>query len=147
MMQMDRFAVTAAGVQLLGDLPAFGPLPNVVRAASGGGDLVRLGAAGLSIASGLAAWLEYALLRRAVKRVMGPTNLAGGQLQPVLIAASIAALAAGGVRPLVSDLHPLVGGTVAVGAMAAVYFAAARSLGVTEIRNALAGLHRRLFRK
>jgi putative peptidoglycan lipid II flippase len=147
MMQMDRFAVTAAGVQLLGDLPAFGPLPNVVRAASGGGDLVRLGAAGLSIASGLAAWLEYALLRRAVKRVIGPTNLAGGQLQPVLIAASIAALAAGVVRPLVSDLLPLVGGTVAVGAMAAVYIAAARSLGVTEIRNALAGLHRRLFRK
>jgi putative peptidoglycan lipid II flippase len=147
MMQMDRFAVTATGVQLLGDLPAFWPLPDAVRAASGGGELVRLGAAGLSIASGLAAWLEYALLRRAVTRVIGRTNLAGGQLWQVLIAASIAALAAGVLRPLVSDLHPLAGGTVAVGVMAAVYLAAARRLGVTEVRDTLAGLQRRLFKR
>jgi putative peptidoglycan lipid II flippase len=146
MMQMDRLAVTETGIRLLGSLPALSPLPDAVRQASGGGDLVRLGAAGLSVASGLAAWLEYAVLRRAVKRTIGSTNLAGGQLRPVLIATIIAALTAGVARPLVSDLHPLVGGIVAVGAMAAVYFATAARLGVSEIQSVLAEVRQRLLR-
>lgn len=84
---------------------------------------MRLGAVGLSVASGLAAWLEYVLLRRAVDRSIGPTNLAGGQLRPVLLAASIASLTAGLARPLVSDLYPAVGGILVVAAMAIVYIA------------------------
>ncbi len=145
MMQMDRVAVTEAGFRLLGDLPAIAPLPDAVRATSGSGDLLRLGAVGLSVASGLAAWLEYVLLRRAVRQVIGPNQLAGGQLGPVLVAAAIAALVGVLARPLVWDLHPLVGGTVTVGAMAAVYLVAASRLGVSEVRNVLADLRRRLL--
>jgi hypothetical protein len=99
---------------------------------------------GLSLASGLAAWLEYALLRRAVRRAIGATSLAGGQLRPVLIAASIAALTASVTRLLASDLHPLAGGTLAVGTMAATYLATASRLGVSEIRSVLADVRRRL---
>lgn len=147
MFQMDQLAVTATGVQLIGELPAFGPLSNDARAASGGGELVRLGAAGLSLASGLAAWLEYVVLRRAVGRSIGPTNLAGGQLRPVLAAASIAALVAIVARPLVLDLHPLVGGTVAVGGMVAVYLVIANRLGVSEIQSVLTEVRGRLSRR
>ena len=71
---------------------------------------MRLGAVGLSVASGMAAWLEYVLLRRAVNRSIGATDLAGGQLRPVLIAASIAALTEGLARPLVSELNSAVDG-------------------------------------
>ena len=146
MLQLDRLAVTETGIRLLGDLPALSPLPDSVRRASGGGDLVRLGAAGLSVASGLAAWLEYAVLRRAVGRTIAPTNLAGGQLRPILIAASVAGLAAVAARPLVSDLHPLVGNTLAVGAMAAVYLVSASRLGVSEIQSVLVEVRRRISR-
>jgi putative peptidoglycan lipid II flippase len=146
MLQLDRLAITETGIRLLGDLPALSPLPDAVRRASGGGDLVRLGAAGLSVASGLAAWLEYAVLRGAVARTIGPTKMAGGQLRPILIAASISALVAGLARPLVSDLHPLVGGALAVGAMTAVYLVAARRLGVSEIQGVLAEVRQRLSR-
>lgn len=114
MMQMDRIVVTAAGFRMLGDLPAFAPLPDAARAPSATGDLLRLRAVGLSLASGLAAWLENALLRRAVRRAIGATSLAGGQLRPVLIATSIAALTASVTRLLASDLHLLAGGTLSV---------------------------------
>ena len=144
MLQMDRLAVTETGIRLLGDLPAFEPLPDAERAASGGGDLVRLGAVGLSVASGLAAWLEYVLLRHAVGRSIGPTNLAGGQLRPVLIAASIAALTAGLARPLASDLYPPVGGILVVATMVAMYIAMANRLGVSEIQSILEELRQRL---
>lgn len=144
MVQLDRFAVTAAGLQLLGELPAFGPLPDSVRDAASRPELVRLGAVGLSVGSGLAAWVEYLLLRRAVTRAVGPTSLAGGQLRPLLLAASIAALAAGLARPLVSGLHPLAGGPIAVALMAAVYLATAALLDVNEVRSILAHLRHRL---
>jgi putative peptidoglycan lipid II flippase len=144
MVQMDRLAVTESGIRLLGNLPAFGPLPDAVRQASGGEDLIRLGAAGLSIASGLAAWLEYVVLRRAVNRSIGRTTLAGGQLRPLVIAASAAVLTAGVVRLLVDEMHPLAGGAVAVGAMAVVYLATASKVGVSEIRSVLQDVRRRL---
>jgi putative peptidoglycan lipid II flippase len=146
MTQLDRLAVTETGVHLLGELPAFAPLSETERGATSGGDLVRLGAAGLSLASGLAAWLEYALLRRAVGRVVGPTSLAGGRLRPVIIAATIAAVAAGLVRPLLTDLHPIAGGSIVVVVMAAAYLSTASAMGVSEIRNLLAGVRRRLTR-
>jgi putative peptidoglycan lipid II flippase len=142
MMQLDRLAVTGTGLHLLGELPAFAPLSETQRGATSGGDLVRLGAAGLSIASGVAAWLEYALLRRAVGRAVGPTSLAGGRLGPVLIAATIAALAAGVVRPLLIGLHPIASGSVALAVMAPVYLLVAGAMGVSEIRNILEAILR-----
>jgi putative peptidoglycan lipid II flippase len=145
MMQTDRLAVTATGIRLLGDLPAFGPLPDALREAAGV-DLVRLGAVGLSAASGLAAWLEYVVLRRAVRRGIGPVGLAGGQLRPVLVAAAAAALTAGALRPLLSQLHPLLGGTLAVAVMAVVYLPTATMLGVSEVRSFLATARRHLPR-
>jgi putative peptidoglycan lipid II flippase len=132
MVQMDRLAVTATGLQLLGDLPAVGPLPDTARDAAGARTLVRLGAAGLSLGSGLAAWVEYVLLHRAVRRKIGPTTLAGGRLGAVLSAGLVAAGVVALARPLLVPLHPLVAGPVAVMTMAAVYIPVALILGVSE---------------
>ena len=147
MLQLDRLAVTEAGIRLLGDLPALRPLAHAVSAPAIGGDVVPLGAVGLSLASGIAAWLEYVVLRRAVRPRIGPAELAGGQLGPILLAASAAALTAGLLRPLLVELPPLVGGTTAVTTMAAVYFLTATTLGVSEARRLLTALGRRLRRR
>jgi len=45
------------------------------------------------------------------------------------------------------DLHPLVGGTVAVGGMVAVYLVTANWLGVSEIRSVLTEVRGRLSRR
>jgi putative peptidoglycan lipid II flippase len=142
MLQFDQFAVTTEGVQLAGELPAFTPLSDAARSSPGGGQLVRLGAAGLALATGLAAWLEHALLQRAVRRSIAHTQLGGGQLRPVLIAALPAAAVAAAFRPLLVDLHPLVGGMLAVAVVAATYLPLAAWLGVDEARTVLGGLRR-----
>ncbi len=144
MVQLDRLAVTPAGVLQLGELPAFGPLPSAVRDTAQGRDLVRLGAAGLSLAGGLAAWVEYGLLRRAVGRQVGRTRMGGGQLRPLLIAAIPAGLGLGAMRPLLTGLHPAAGGAIAVLVTAVVYLTAAAALGVSEVHAAIAALRRRV---
>lgn len=94
MFQLDRVGVTADGLRVLGDLPALGPLDEATRAAGG---VPRLGAAGLAIGAGTAAWVEFAILRRRLRGALGPIQLGGGVLE---IAAS-GALAAIGVSVLV----------------------------------------------
>ncbi|MGH9183494.1 MAG: murein biosynthesis integral membrane protein MurJ, partial [Acidimicrobiales bacterium] len=69
MLQFDRILLAGAGLGgvTVEGLPApLVPLPAAVRADPGAA--LRLGAVGLALASGLAAWLELALLRRQVRR-------------------------------------------------------------------------------
>ena len=143
MLQADRVGVDDDGFRRLGDLPALAPLPDALRQATGTADLVTLGAAGLSVAAGAAAWLEYVLLRRAVRARVGRTTLAGGSLGRLLLAAGAAALAGTALRPLVGDLWPPLAGVIALGAFGVVYVVAARVLGVTEVREVLAAVLRR----
>jgi putative peptidoglycan lipid II flippase len=133
MVQLDRFAVTPDGVRLLGDLPALGPLAESARDESTSEGVVRLGAAGLAVAAGLAAWVEYVLLRRAVRRQVVPTTLAGGQLRQLLLAGVATGLAGLAARPLATDLPPLAGGALALAVTGVTYVVAARLLGVDEV--------------
>ena len=104
MFQLDRVGVGPDGLQVLGDLPAFGPLPPAVREAA---DLPRLGALGLTIGSGIAAWVEYWLLRDRLQRRVGVIHHAGGVLDQTL-AGALAAVAVTVVgRLLIGDLPPL----------------------------------------
>jgi len=144
MLQLDRVAITPDGLRLLGDLPALTPLPEAARAAAADERLLRLGAAGLALAAGAAAWLEYLLLRRAVRRDLVPTSLGGGQLGPIVLAALVGGAAASSVRLVADALPPEVSGPLAALVLAAVYAAVASALGVTEVRAVLAGLRRRL---
>lgn len=145
MLQLDRVGIGTSGLQVLGDLPAYSVLPAAEREQAG--DVLRLGAVGLSLAGGVAAWLEYGLLRRAVRRDVGRIRLGGGQLGRIALATAAAALAAGLARPLLDDLVPVLAGAAGVGLMVAVYVPAAAALEVTEVRVLLAALRRRVGRR
>jgi putative peptidoglycan lipid II flippase len=147
MWQLDRVQVTASGFHLTGGLPAFGPLPAAVRTAAGAHGATRLGAAGLSLATGLASWLEFGLLRRAVRLHIGRTRIAGGQLRPILAAAAAAGLTAYCMQWAVAGLPPVAAGVAAVTATGTIYGIAATMFGVTEIRHLVQALSRRLPRR
>jgi putative peptidoglycan lipid II flippase len=143
MLQLDRVALLPeGGFVLLESLPAFAPLPADVRAVEG---QFRLGAVGLALAAGMSSWLELALLRRRVRRALGPrVRVGGGQLRRIGIALVPAAIAGLGLRSLVDGMPPLLAGPIALAGMGFVYLAAAQALDVDEARALLRTVYRRL---
>ena len=131
MFQLDRVAIDGPGLDVIGDLPApIAPLPEVTRSAGDGP--LRLGAVGIAAATGLAAWLELALLRRRLASVTGPVRIGGGHLVPTVAAALAAAAVAAALRQLVLDLHPIPGAVLALGPAGLVYLAVTAALRVPE---------------
>jgi putative peptidoglycan lipid II flippase len=126
-----RFAVVrvAAGIGL-GALLALGA-PDLL-----GIDL-RWGAAGLSLASGAAASLEYALLRGALSRRIGTTGLSRRFLLGVWGGAAAATVAAGAVKVALEGQNPLVVALFSLGMYGVAYFAITAELGVAESRRLL----------
>jgi len=148
MLQLDRIAIVGpgpAGLDLVGDLPAWTPVPLELRDGSAG-DVLRLGALGLALASVAGAWLELFLLRRRLAGRTGRLRLGGGQLRPV-VAAGVGAAGVGLVcRPLVDGLVPPLALIVAGLPAAGVYLALTSLLGVPEAGAALTTV-RRLTRR
>jgi putative peptidoglycan lipid II flippase len=97
----------------------------------------RWGAAGITLASGLAAAVEYGLLRRALNLRIGVTGLEWG----ILARLWVAALAGGGagwlVRYALPPLHPIPVAALALGAFGAAYLGGAALLGVPQARRLL----------
>jgi putative peptidoglycan lipid II flippase len=100
------------------------------------------GAAFLSTVSGLAAWLEYFVLRRALAARIGPVRLGTGHLARLWGAALVAAAAAWPVQSLVAGSHPAAQATAVFGLFALVYGAATWVMGVPEARALLARFDR-----
>jgi putative peptidoglycan lipid II flippase len=142
MLQLDRVGLDASGLRVLGDLPALTPLPADERAGTEG--VVRLGAVGLAAASGVAAWVELVLLRRALRHSVGRVRLGGGQLGLIVLAAAIAAAVAGIARPVLLELPAVLSGAAAVVLLVAVYVPLARWLGVREVSEVLSAVARRV---
>lgn len=101
---------------------------------------LRLGAAGLALGAAVGAWLEYALLRRALAGHIGEH---GPGLSPLIRMSLAAALAAGagvGVQLLAPPAHPMVLALETLLPFGVVYLAAAHVLGVgVSLRRALHG--------
>ena len=76
------------------------------------GDL-HYGAMGLALGASVAAWLEYALLRRRLRRALGPHGPARSVRGKILGATAIAALAAGGAKWMLGSNVPRHEGMVA----------------------------------
>ena len=134
------------GLDGLSDLPAaMRPLADAVRSDEGGP--LRLGALGLSLASGLAAWVELGLLRRRLRPLVVTIRLGGGSLARTVAAALVAAVVALGARVLVGDLHPLLlAAPLTFGAAGLAYLGTASALGVPEAANLVRMVRRRLRR-
>jgi putative peptidoglycan lipid II flippase len=83
------------------------------------------GAAGLTAASGVAGWIEFALLRASLNRRIGSTGLGATYLARLWIAGLAAAAVAWGVRLALPPLDPIVRGAAVVPAFGATFLAAA----------------------
>jgi putative peptidoglycan lipid II flippase len=146
MLQLDRVLLTDTGLQLLpgASLPAFTPLPASVRAAPAG---LHLGALGLTLASGLSAWLEFRLLRQLVElRLERPVRAGGTERRGLLLATAASVLTALAMRALVGDLPTPVAALLAVAGVAVVHTLVASALGVTEGRHLVGVVRRRVGR-
>lgn len=107
-------------------------------------------AAGLTASAGLAGWLEFLLLARALARRVGRFSVGAGRLARLWGAAALAALVGHGARLLVGHTplagRPIATGLFALGAYGAVYFATTGALRVDEASLLLARVRRVLGR-
>lgn len=105
-----------------------------------------LGAVGLALGSGVAAWIEWLLLRRALRRRLGRVGASGSKLGRMLLAALVAAGAGWGVRLLLPPVHPLLAAAAVFSVYGVVYFGAAAALGLEEVQGVRTRLGRVLRR-
>lgn len=94
----------------------------------------RWGAAGITIASGLGAWLELALLRSALRSRLGIQQRLTGVVLQLWACAAIAAVAAWGVKRLVPSAHPWVIAALVLGTFGLVYVGMTAAARVDEAR-------------
>jgi len=104
----------------------------------------RWGVAGITLASALAGWLEWWLLRRATIRRLGPVRMGGRVLGALVIAALAGALIAWGVRFALPPLPPVVRAIPVLGLFALSYGVVALALGVAPARRVYDALQRRI---
>jgi putative peptidoglycan lipid II flippase len=91
-----------------------------------------LGAVGLAFGSGIAAWVEWTLLRRRLKARLGSVGARLSMIARMFGAAATAAALGWGARLLVSPAHPLIEGIATFSVYGVVYFAVAGALGLGE---------------
>ncbi|HEX6057943.1 MAG TPA: murein biosynthesis integral membrane protein MurJ, partial [Gemmatimonadaceae bacterium] len=105
------------------------------------------GVAGLAAASGIAGWVELALLRHALRRRIGVLPRGRALLPRLGLAAGAGAAAAWGVRLLLDGEAPLrVEAVLVASTFGLTYFAVCWALGVSAMRDVVAALRRRTGR-
>ena len=106
----------------------------------------RWGAAGLTVASGMVAWLEFALLRSRLNERIGRTGVPRAYLARLWLAAGAAAGLALGAKLLLPSMHRIVVAVLVLGAFGAVYLGTTVAMELPEAR-ALTGRVLRLVRR
>jgi putative peptidoglycan lipid II flippase len=107
----------------------------------------RWGAAGLPLGSGLAGWLEVALLRRSLVPRVGRVEIGAGFACRLWGVALVAAAAARCGQMAAPSLPPLLGGVAILALYGALYFAGAALLGIRESQAFLRALRATLTRR
>jgi putative peptidoglycan lipid II flippase len=103
----------------------------------------RTGVAGLTAASGIAAWVEFYLLRRALTRRIGPTSLSRFYILRLWGAGIFAAAAASALRFVPLSGRSVTMGLLIVAVYGIAYFGSAALLGIPEA----VALRRRVLRR
>jgi putative peptidoglycan lipid II flippase len=101
-----------------------------------------LGAVGLALGAGLAAWIELGLLRRILHRRIGAVGPGAAVLLKTGGGALLGAAAGWGLRWLLPPLTPVLGALVILGAFGVVYLGVTRALGLREMDPVLSRLAR-----
>jgi putative peptidoglycan lipid II flippase len=91
-----------------------------------------LGVFGLTLAAGMAAWVENWLLKRALRNRIGKVAPRHSAVIRMYAAAILAAAAAWGVRLLLPDVGPLLEAVAVLGVYGIVYFGAATLMGLEQ---------------
>jgi putative peptidoglycan lipid II flippase len=122
-----RYAVLRVALTIgLGYLFAL-PLPKAL------GLEPRWGAAGLTASAGIAGWIEFLLLRRALNRRIGPTGLPAAVALRLWGAAALGAAAAWALRTVLPPaMHPIAGAAAVLGLFGAVYLGTTVGMGIPE---------------
>lgn len=94
----------------------------------------RWGAAGLTVSAGVAGWMEFLLLRRALTHRIGRTGPPGRFAVRLWSAAAAGAGVAWAVRLPLPALHPIPLAVATLGAFGLTYAGAAAGLGIPEAR-------------
>ncbi|HKS22326.1 MAG TPA: murein biosynthesis integral membrane protein MurJ [Thermoanaerobaculia bacterium] len=147
-----RFAVVRVSLTaVLGVLFAFPLRPYII-------DAIRLlhlrvpqltegeslfGAIGLTASAGMAGWIEFALLRRALARRIGAVRLAPSFLGRLWASAVAAALVANAFNLWIGPHNHILQAMLVAGVFGAVYFGAAIAVGLPEAMATLSRFRRR----
>jgi putative peptidoglycan lipid II flippase len=97
------------------------------------------GVAGLTLASGIAGWVEFVLLRRALRTRIGAVGSQLGYVLKLWAIALVAAAVAFGIEHVVRVGHPVIRGIVVLGAYGLIYIAVTSALGIAGPLNRLRG--------
>ena len=103
----------------------------------------KWGAAGLTAASGIAGWVEFLLLRAAVRRRVGSAGVPLPLLAQLWLSAGMSAAAAWGLKVALGAGHPLVVAAAVLPVYALAYLGITYALGIGDVR----GLVRRVLRR
>jgi hypothetical protein len=100
----------------------------------------------LALGAALGAWLEWALLYRALRARLGAIGTDAGSLIRMVTAALAAAAVGFALKLALGELAPLPRALLVALLYGTAYFAAARVLGLTDARALLDSVRRRLVR-
>lgn len=94
----------------------------------------RWGAAGITIASGLAGWIEFVLLRSNINRRIGRSGLEFSFIAKLWLAAGTGAAVAWGVKIITNQYHPILQALAVFVPYGVVYFALCFIMKIPEVR-------------
>jgi putative peptidoglycan lipid II flippase len=131
MFPLDRLQVVGTHIERHGDL-GFGPLPNHLRLVDHG--MPRLGIVGLALGAALSSWVEYQLLRLALRSRVGKLPRMSLHTKWCLLAGLASGVLAAGIRANTQDLPRLVAAPVVCGPAVLLYLAITSTVAVPEAR-------------
>jgi putative peptidoglycan lipid II flippase len=103
----------------------------------------KLGVAGLTATAGLAGWVEYSLLKRAMTKRIGPTSISPSLTVKLWIAAIIAAALAWAIKLGLPESHRFLFSIIILAAYGIAYLVITALLGIPEATSLTARLSKR----
>lgn len=94
----------------------------------------RWGAAGITVASGVAGWVEFAMLRATLNKRIGQTGLALSLISKFWLSAACGAALGWAIRLVLGPRHPLIVAIAVLIPYGLTYFAVTALFGLPEVR-------------
>lgn len=104
----------------------------------------KWGAAGLTASAGIAGWVEFALLRRALHGRIGDTGLRAGYTLQLWAIAFAAAAVGYFLKTLLGTAHPRLLALIVLPVFGGLYFGGSMLLGIPEAKSVLGPILRRV---